>query len=422
MSCAKTIRKVAEILLSDEERRFVVVSAPGKRFEEDIKITDTLYHCFYERQQRGLELFSLVQERFENLALELQIDVDLTPLFETYKSKLFTTERPDEIVSMGEHLSAFILAKYLGWDFIDSRKIIKFNSFGEFDPQTTNELVGNLLSHHSRGVISGFYGEDFDGRTILFSRGGSDVTGSIIARGVKASVYENWTDVSGCFVADPKIVRHPKTIKYMSFKELRELSYMGATVIHPDSVFPVRDAKIPINVRNTFEPENEGTMIFPSKKLQESLITGIAGKKNFLALKLEKDKMTVDLALNRKLMALLEKHSVKTEHLPRGVDSMTVIIKEDDIVGRLEKLFEDIEKTLHPDKIEIEKDLALVAVVGEGVTFKPSVVSRLFNALSRFGIAVRMIDQGSSKLSVIIAVKNDDYEKTVNAIYEEFIC
>lgn len=422
MSCAKTIRKVAEILLSDSERKFVVVSAPGKRFKEDIKITDTLYNCFYERRKRGFELFSLVQERFENLVLELNLDLDISPLVESYKLKIFTSERPDEIVSMGEHLSAFIFAKYLGWDFIDSRKIIKFDSNGDFDSCLTNDIVKSVLSKHERAVISGFYGEDPNGNTIVFSRGGSDVTGSIIASAVNASVYENWTDVSGFFVADPRIVDNPKAMKYVSYKELRELSYMGATVIHPDSVFSVREAGIPINIRNTFDPENQGTMIVREIGERESLITGIAGKKNFTAIKIEKDKMTSDVAFARKVLSVFERYNIKSEHLPSAIDTMTVVVEEIELGERLQEIVDEIRRLLNPEHIAIEENLSLIATVGEGLSFKPSVVSRLFNALSRYGINVYMIDQGSSKLNVIIAVRNEDYEKAINAIYEEFIC
>lgn len=421
MSCAETIKKVVEVLRADDDRKFVVVSAPGKRFKDDIKITDTLYSCFYEREERGLELFNVVCNRFYDLVKELKLELDISPVIEFYRKKIFSCDKADEIVSMGEHLSAYILANYLKWDFIDARAIIKFDSKGEFNSEYTNDVVKNELKLHDKAVISGFYGQDAKGNTVVFSRGGSDVTGSIIARAVKADVYENWTDVSGCFVADPRIVENPKVIKYLSYKELRELSYMGASVIHPDSVFPVRKAKIPINIRNTFDPQKEGTMILPEVYEHERLVTGIAGKKDFTSILIEKDKMNNEVGFARKLLSILEHYNVSFEHLPSGIDTMTVVISDSELGGRMQELLWDIRNAVSPDNIEIQENLALIATVGHGMSFKPGTAARLFSALSRYGINIRMIDQGSSELNIIVAVSNDDYEKAVNAIYEEFI-
>lgn len=421
MSSAETIKKVADILRYDKERRFVVVSAPGKRFKDDIKITDTLYACFNQRKESGDGLFSIIAERHTSLVKDLGLDFDIKPFLDDYKAKLHTAEKPDEIVAMGEHLSALIFAKYIGWDFVDSRDIIKFDSKGNFNSEYTNDIVRNVLSNHEYAVIPGFYGQDTNGNTVVFSRGGSDVTGSIVARAVNAEVYENWTDVSGCFIADPRIIENPKVIKCLSYKELRELSYMGATVIHPDSVFPVRKAGIPINIRNTFDPQKAGTMIVPEVTEYERLVTGIAGKKNFTSILVEKDKMNNEVGFARKLLSVLEHYDVSFEHLPSGIDTMTVVISDSELGGRLEELLRDIRNAVSPDNIEIQENLALIATVGHGMSFKPGTAARLFSALSRYGINIRMIDQGSSELNIIVAVSNGDYEKAVNAIYEEFI-
>lgn len=421
MSSAETIKKVADILLSDKDRRFVIVSAPGKRYKEDIKITDTLYECFDKKGVDCEKLFLTVAERFNNLVKDLELNIDLEPILSEYKAKINTAKKSDSIVAMGEHLSAYIFATYIGWDFIDAREIIKFDSKGEFNSEYTNDIARKVLLSHEHAVIPGFYGIDTANHTVVFSRGGSDVTGSIVSRAVNAEVYENWTDVSGCYVADPRIVENPKIIKYISYKELRELSYMGATVIHPDSVFPVRKAGIPINIRNTFDPTKAGTMIVPVLTEHERLVTGIAGKKNFTSILIEKDKMNNEVGFARKLLSVLEHYDVSFEHLPSGIDTMTVVISDTELGGRLQNLLRDIRNAVSPDNIEIQENLSLIATVGHGMSFKPGTAARLFSALSRYGINIRMIDQGSSELNIIVAVSNDDYEKAVNAIYEEFI-
>ena len=422
MASAASIRKVAEIINSDAERRYVVVSAPGKRDANDIKITDSLYASYaMKNAEDSYQLFDAVVNRYVELVKDLGVDVDIASTINVYRAKLTTTDRADSIVAMGEHLSAMILAAVLKWDFIDARQLIKFDTKGNFNSEYTNDICGKVLSKHDCAVIPGFYGQSPSGRTKVFSRGGSDITGAIVARAVGADIYENWTDVSGCFVADPRIVKNPRVIRYMSYSELRELSYMGASVLHPDSVFPVRLAKIPINLRNTFKPEDAGTMIVDKVTEHERLVTGIAGKKNFTSILVEKDKMNSEVGFTRRLLSVLEQYNISFEHLPSGIDTMTVVISDSEIRGRIDDVVKDIRESVGPDYIEVQDNLALIATVGHGMSYKPGTAARLFSALSRYGINIRMIDQGSSEMNIILAVKNEDFERTVNAIYEEFI-
>ena len=422
MASADSIRQVASIINADAERRFVVVSAPGKRNADDIKITDSLYACYaMKNTEDSYQLFDAVVERYNGLIKDLDIDLDISQIVGVYRAKLSTTDRADSIVAMGEHLSAMILAAVLKWEFVDARSIIKFDTKGNFNSEYTNDICGKVLSKLDCAVIPGFYGQSPSGRTKVFSRGGSDISGAIVARAVGADVYENWTDVSGCFVADPRIVKNPKVIKYMSYSELRELSYMGASVLHPDSVFPVRIAKIPVNIRNTFSPSDEGTMIVDKVTEHDRLVTGIAGKKNFTSILVEKDKMNGEVGFTRRLLSVLEQYNISFEHLPSGIDTMTIVISDSELKGRTAEVVKDIREAVGPDHIEVQDGLALIATVGHGMSYKPGTAARLFSALSRYGINIRMIDQGSSEMNIILSVKNEDYEKTVNAIYEEFI-
>ncbi|MBQ7652847.1 MAG: aspartate kinase [Clostridia bacterium] len=422
MASAESIRKVADIINADAERRFVVVSAPGKRDSNDIKITDSLYASFaMKNAEDSYQLFDAVVNRYLDLVKELEIDIDIMSTINVYRAKLTTSDRADSIVAMGEHLSAMILASVLKWDFVDARQLIKFDTKGNFNSEYTNDICGKVLSKYDHAVIPGFYGQSPSGRTKVFSRGGSDITGAIVARAMGADIYENWTDVSGCFVADPRVVKNPKVIRYMSYSELRELSYMGASVLHPDSVFPVRIAKIPINIRNTFSPEDAGTMIVDKVTEHDRLVTGIAGKKNFTSILVEKDKMNSEVGFTRRLLSVLEQYDISFEHLPSGIDTMTVVISDSEIKGRIDDVVKDIREAVGPDYIEVQDNLALIATVGHGMSYKPGTAARLFSALSRYGINIRMIDQGSSEMNIILAVRNEDFDRTVNAIYEEFI-
>ena len=426
MASGETVKRVAEIIRSDEARKYVVVSAPGKRFKEDIKITDSLLNAYHE-SRKGTSLDKLLKpifDRFVGIAEDLGISdkVDLAAVFREIEEGIASSPIPDYAASQGERLSAMLLAAYLGYEFIDAREIVRFAEDGQFNAEYTNDLARKRLADVTTGVvIPGFYGSTSSGMIRTFSRGGSDVTGSIVARAVKAEIYENWTDVNGFLTADPRIVENPKPIPELSYRELRELSYMGANVLHPESIFPVRKANIPINIKNTFEPENPGTMILPNVIQHDRLITGIAGKKGFVSILIEKSMMNNEIGFTRKLLSVLENLNISFEHLPSGIDTMTLILADTEIGGKMQELVGGIREAVSPDRLEIQSDLALIATVGHGMAYKPGTASRLFTALSRVGVNIKMIDQGSSEMNIIVAVSGEDYEKAINAIYEEFI-
>ncbi len=426
MASSDTIKRVADIIKSDEKRKYVVVSAPGKRFTKDIKITDSLLNCYAESKKgkKVEELFKPIRDRFTEIAEGLGVDkqLDLNSVFASIEEGIKLSSAPDFAAAQGERLSAMILAAYLGYTFIDAKEVIRFSDNGVFNAEYTNDVAQKLLSGIDTGVvIPGFYGSTSTGRIVTFSRGGSDVTGAIIARAVKAELYENWTDVNGFLTADPRIVNNPKQIPELSYRELRELSYMGANVLHPESIFPVRKANIPINIKNTFDPENPGTLILPGVIQHDRLITGIAGKKGFVSILIEKSMMNNEIGFTRKLLSVLENLNMSFEHLPSGIDTMTLILADTEIGNKMQELVGGIREAVSPDRLEIQSDLALIATVGHGMAYKPGTASRLFTALSRVGVNIKMIDQGSSELNIIVAVKGDDYEKAINAIYEEFI-
>ena len=426
MASAETIKRVAEIVRSDADRRFVVVSAPGKRFPKDIKITDSLLNAYSESKKGGdlKALLAPIRERFEGIAHDLAIEnkVDLAALFAEIEKGIAKSPIPDYAAAQGERLSATLLAAYMGATFVDAKKIVRFADNGQFNAEYTNDLARKaLLAEGSLVVIPGFYGSTSNGQIRTFSRGGSDVTGAIVARAVKADLYENWTDVNGFLTADPRIVENPKPIPELSYRELRELSYMGANVLHPESIFPVRKANIPINIKNTFEPQNPGTMILPGVIQHDRLITGIAGKKGFVSILIEKSMMNNEIGFTRKLLSVLENLNISFEHLPSGIDTMTLILADTEIGGKMQELVGGIREAVSPDRLEIQSDLALIATVGHGMAYKPGTASRLFTALSRVGVNIKMIDQGSSEMNIIVAVSGEDYEKAINAIYEEFI-
>ena len=426
MASAETIKRVAEIVRSDADRRFVVVSAPGKRFPKDIKITDSLLNAYAESKKGGdlTKLLAPIRERFEGIAHDLAIEdkVDLAALFAEIEKGIAKSPIPDYAAAQGERLSATLLAAYMGATFVDAKQIVRFADNGQFNAEYTNDLARKaLLAEGSLVVIPGFYGSTSNGQIRTFSRGGSDVTGAIVARAVKADLYENWTDVNGFLTADPRIVENPKPIPELSYRELRELSYMGANVLHPESIFPVRKANIPINIKNTFEPQNPGTMILPGVIQHDRLITGIAGKKGFVSILIEKSMMNNEIGFTRKLLSVLENLNISFEHLPSGIDTMTLILADTEIGGKMQELVGGIREAVSPDRLEIQSDLALIATVGHGMAYKPGTASRLFTALSRVGVNIKMIGQGSSEMNIIVAVSGEDYEKAINAIYEEFI-
>ncbi|MDK2917886.1 MAG: aspartate kinase [Candidatus Petromonas sp.] len=425
LASAEQMRKVRDIILADKSRRYVVVSAPGKRYNGDSKITDLLYLCHAHVQYSVPfnELFDIISERFFNIVNELNLSIDLNPYLKEIKHKIETNASVDYIASRGEYLNGLILSEFLGYDFIDPAEMIFFDEYGSFDSKKTQETVANRLANHENAVIPGFYGCSSNGKIKTFSRGGSDVTGSIVARAVKASVYENWTDVSGFLMADPRIVDNPKRIEEITYDELRELSYMGATVLHEDAVFPVREAGIPINIRNTNIPDNPGTIILNDKspKIRAGSITGIAGRKDFTVIAIQKNLMKSDIGFVRRILSILESNNIPFEHLPSGIDNISIIVENSKIEKKMEKVLREISEQCKPDSIDIYPDMALIATVGHGMAYTPGMAAQLFTAVAKAGINIRMIDQGSSEINIIIGVENKDFEKAVRAIYYAFV-
>ena len=421
---ADHFRQVAEIVKSDPTRRYVVASAPGKRKGSDTKITDLLYKCYTlaANEEDVTTVFDEIKQRYNDIINDLGIDLDLTPKFDRIREALLHNTGRDYIASRGEYLNAMILAKYLGFDFIDAKKVIFFNEDGSFDADKTNDVLREALSHVEYAVIPGFYGSMPNGTIKTFSRGGSDVTGSIVARAASATLYENWTDVSGFLMADPRIVDNPKTIKTITYKELRELSYMGATVLHEDAIFPVRYSKIPINIRNTNRPDDNGTFIVPeTDDMSEHIITGIAGRTGFSSVTIEKAMMNTELGLGRKVLQVLEENNISFEHFPSGIDTMTVIVSSKPLSDKRADVLAGICKNVNPENIFVEENMALIAVVGRGMVKAKGTAARIFTSLAKANVNIRMIDQGSSELNIIIGVDANDYTTALNAIYNEFV-
>ncbi len=424
MATAESIRTVKNIIESDKARRFVVVSAPGKRFSSDIKITDMLYDAYNEKLETGSCRYkiSAIRARFVELAKELGVDVDMNAYIDEVEAGILKSTSPDYAASRGEYLSAVIMSAVLGFKMVDAGDIIKFKHDGTFDSELTNDLVKKYANDCDGIVIPGFYGRMPDKSIKTFTRGGSDFTGAIIARGVKAEVYENWTDVNGFLVCDPRLVSNPKHIGVLSYEELRELSYMGASVLHPDSIFPVQIDKIPINIRNTFEPEHPGTMILHSTEgYKIPKVTGIAGRKGNTTIALKKAMMNSEIGFCRKVLSVLERNGLSVEHIPTGIDTMSIVLSESGFKGLDEnKLIDDIRGAVNPDFIKVIHNVALIAVVGHGMANSRGVAATVFSALYKAGVNVRMIDQGSSELNIIVGVEEKDYNESIRAIYSAF--
>ena len=422
---AAHFQKVAEIVKEDPARRYVIPSAPGKRFKEDEKVTDMLYGCFEQamRDEDFGAAFDKIVTRYEDIIRDLGLTIDLSKEYDKIKGAFLHQPGRDYAASRGEYLNALILANYLGFDFIDAAKVIFFKEDGSFDSERTNVTLSAILHNHPYAVIPGFYGSMPNGTIKTFSRGGSDVSGSIVARAVHADLYENWTDVSGFLMADPRVVDDPKTIETITYRELRELSYMGATVLHEEAIFPVRYAGIPINIKNTNIPTDKGTLIVSAAPEFNTadVITGIAGKKGFSVLNIEKDLMNSEVGFGRKVLSVFEDFHIPFEHLPSGIDTMSVVVNTNYINNIRDEIVRAICLKTTPDAVSIEDGLALIAIVGRGMAKSKGTAARVFNAVSKAGINIRTIDQGSSELNIIIGVDEADYEKAIKAIYAEFV-
>ena len=424
LASAEQFQKVANIIHSDDNRRYVVPSAPGKRFSDDTKVTDMLYACYHlaEADKDFKKELSAIAERYQEIIDGLSLTLSLKDEFKTIEKNFKEKAGENYAASRGEYLNGIIMAAYLGYEFVDAAEVIRFKDNGDFDAEVTNEILGQRLAGIERAVIPGFYGSYADGKVKTFSRGGSDVTGSIVARAVKADVYENWTDVSGFLVADPRIIENPEAIETITYRELRELSYMGASVLHEDAIFPVRREGIPINIRNTNKPEDEGTWIVESTcQKSKYVITGVAGKKGFCSVNIEKAMMNSEIGFGRKVLQAFEDYGISFEHVPSGIDTMTVFVHQDEFIDKEQKVVSAIHRLADPDAIDIEADLALIAVVGRGMKSTRGTAGRIFSALAHANVNVKMIDQGSSELNMIIGVANNDVETGIKAIYDIFV-
>ncbi len=424
LASAKQFKKVAEIIKADKSRRYVVPSAPGKRNDKDEKVTDLLYAC-YEAVSEGRsykKILEKIKGRYTDIIDGLDLNLNLDHEFERIEENFLAKAGRDYAASRGEYLNGIVMANYLGFEFIDAAEVIFFDESGVFDAELTNKELSERLEHVERAVIPGFYGSMPDGKIKTFSRGGSDVTGSIVSKAIHADMYENWTDVSGFLVADPRIIDNPEVIETITYRELRELAYMGASVLHEDAIFPVRKEGIPINIRNTNRPEDKGTLIVESTcRKPRHTITGIAGKKGFCSINIEKAMMNSEVGFGRRVLSVFEQYGINFEHMPSGIDTMTIFVHQSEFEEFEQSVIAGIHRAVEPDMVELESDLALIAVVGRGMRSNRGTAGRIFSALAHARVNVKMIDQGSSEWNIIIGVKNDDFERAIKAIYDIFV-
>ena len=424
LASAEQFKKVYSIINSDSSRRYVVPSAPGKRFPDDTKVTDMLYGC-YALAEEGKDFkkeLDDIKKRYDEIIEGLGLEVSLDEEFETIRKNFLDKAGKDYAASRGEYLNGIVLAAYLGFEFIDAAEVVRFNEDGIFEPEITNDILSVKLEAYNYAVIPGFYGAKEDGTIVTFSRGGSDITGSIVSLAAKVELYENWTDVSGFLIADPRIVKDPEVIETITYKELRELSYMGASVLHEDSIFPVRKAGIPINIKNTNKPEDPGTLIVEGTcKNPKYTITGIAGTDGFVSLTIEKAMMNSEVGFCRKVLQVFEENEVSIEHMPSGIDTMTIFVNKNEFEAKEQQIISGIHRAVNPDHIELESNLALVAVVGRGMKATRGTAGRIFSALAHAHINVKMIDQGSCELNIIVGVKHSDFKNAIRALYDIFV-
>ncbi len=422
---AEQFKKVKNIVLQDTKRRYIIPSAPGKRHSKDYKITDLFYLC-HTHVEKGIsfhEVFTIIQERYNEIVNELELNININAHLDEVKRVISEGSTADYAASRGEYLNGLILADYLGYEFVDAAEVIIFDKYGCFDSESTKIAIKSKLLKIDKAVIPGFYGAMENGLIKTFTRGGSDITGCIIARDVEAELYENWTDVSGFLMADPRIVDNPMTIEKITYKELRELSYMGATVLHEDAIFPAREGGIPINIKNTNAPEDKGTVIIDNVEFENNApaITGIAGKKNFTVIAIEKSYMNAEIGFGRRLLTILESYGVSFEHMPSGIDTISVVIEDHQLENKLDRVLDEIKRQCNPDSLHVIPNMALIATVGRRMAKTVGVSEKMFTALAKNNVNIRMIDQGSSEINIIIGVETKDFENAINAIYSAFI-
>lgn len=419
---ANQLKKVKDIIINDDARKFIVVSAPGKGVNNKHKVTDLLAMC-HELSAHDLnfnEVYEIIENIYKNIVDDLVLNIDIDKILSDVKEEITNGASYDFVVSRGEFMSAKVLAAYLDYDFVDAKDLIAFDD-GELDIVKSHENIKNILTKHDRAVVPGFYGVDEYNNVHTFSRGGSDVTGSVIAASLDCEMYENFTDVSGFLVADPRIVKNPKPMGTITYHELRELSYMGAKVLHEEAIFPLRDKNIPINIKNTNAPDEAGTLILSKCDVKnKNIVTGISGKKDFTVINLEKVNMNTEKDFFRKLTTVFESNDILIEHMPSSIDSVSVLVSDSSITPKLNKVLEELKIYLDVDKISWERDISLIAVVGRGMINEKGVSSRTFTALAKEGVNIKMISQGSSEINIIIGVETKDFEKAIRSIYKEF--
>ncbi len=416
--------KVKDIVQSNTDRRYIIPSAPGKVHKNDHKITDLLYMCHQLASHRLNidDVYNIIEKRYIDICSGLKLQIDIEEILKNVKDKIQSGASRHYVASRGEYINAMILSNFLGFEFIDAKELIEFNDKEEYDSEATRIKMQTRLSDVPNAVIPGFYGAKANGEIVTFSRGGSDITGSIIASNLDCKLYENWTDVSGFLIADPKIVDNPKPIEIITYKELRELSYMGAPVLHEESLFPIKNQGIVINIKNTNRPEDVGTKIVDDNYpvINSETITGIAGKKDFTVISIEKTRMTSEKDFFRKVVTVFETNDISIEHMPSSIDSVSLIVSSSQLNSKLNKIIEEIKIYCNPDSITTYPNMALIAVVGRGMIRAKGISARIFTALSENGINIRMITQGSSELNIIVGVENIDFNKSIEAIYKAF--
>ena len=409
---ASQFRKVAKLILADPARRYVVLSAPGKGPGNPDKVTDLLYVGNLKK----------VKERFDGIIKELGLDMSLDEDFEIISKNIANGANSDYIASRGEYLTAKVMAEFIGYTFVDAADIIVFKANKTCDFTKTNSAISRKLKKIEKAVIPGFYGKDGEGNIVTFTRGGSDVTGALVAKGIKADMYENWTDVSGFLVADPRIVENPEVIETITYEELRELAYMGASVLHEDAFYPVRHEGIPIHILNTNHPEDKGTMIVESTvKKSPYTITGIAGKKGFCSINIDKPMMNSEIGFCMKVLKVFADNNISIEHMPSGIDTMSVFVHQSEFESHEQQVIASIHRAVAPDSVVMDSGISLIAIVGRGMKSTQGTAGRICSALAHAGVNIKMIDQGSSELNIIIGVQDRDFETAVKAIYDIYV-
>ena len=424
LASSEQFKKVGSIIRADKERKYVVPSAPGKRFDGDVKVTDMLYSC-YRQAAAGKDFssnFENIKDRYQEIIDGLDLDISLEDEFKVIEENFRNQIGEDYAASRGEYLNGILMAKYLDYEFVDAADVICFDEDGDFDAKLTDKKLSRRLSGIERAVVPGFYGSRADGTIKTFSRGGSDITGSLVAKAVHSDLYENWTDVSGFLMADPRIIKNPVPISTITDREMRELSYMGASVLHEDAVFPLRQEGIPINIKNTNRPEDQGTMIVESTcNKPKYTITGIGGVKGYVSVTIEKAMMNAEVGFGRKVLQVFEEAGLTFEHIPSGIDTFSVLVNQKEFEKKEQQIIAGLHRAVRPDLIELEPDLALIAVVGRGMKRTRGTAGRIFAALAHSHVNVKMIDQGSSELNIIIGVEKRDFEAAIKAIYSIFV-